>query len=96
MALFLPSVDSFLQAGSIKISSQMDTVTKLKITGRNYQKTESSFKKFCQQMDVPKVKSVSCTITFFLLYCPPVASPEKITKQWSNVSKAMGFSDNPY
>ena len=65
MALFLPSVDSFLQAGSIKISSQMDTVTKLKITGRNYQKTESSFKKFCQQMDVPKVKSVSCTITFF-------------------------------
>ena len=75
----------------------MDTVTKFKIAGINCQKTESTFKEFCHQnMDVPKVKSVSCTITFFLFYFPPVASPEKITKQWSNVSKAMGFSDNPY
>ena len=67
----ISSVDSFVQARLIKVSSQMDTVTKFKIAGLNCQKTESTFKEFCHQnMDVPKVKSVSCTITFFFSIFP--------------------------
>ena len=33
---------------------------------------------------------------FFFSISPQWPRLEKITKQWSNVSKAMGFSDNPY
>ena len=67
----ISSVDSFVQARLIKVSSQMDTVTKFEIAGLNCQKTESTFKEFCHQnMDVPKVKSVSCTITFFFSIFP--------------------------